>query len=63
MACSKVIHGQCSRCGRVGESHFQDPRLKDRSKPHRQPGVDTFFSKRKKGFPSAAQLRLFSAKV
>jgi len=58
MACSKVMHGNCSRCGKVGPAHFKKPGLADCEDSERKQILDAFFQAkaRRKGFPTKAQL-------
>ena len=36
LACSKVIHGECSRCGKVGQSHFANARARNEKDRERE---------------------------
>ena len=62
MACSKVMHGNCSRCGVVGESHFTRGSTASRErteKEERRALRAEFFKKKKSYTPSKAQIRMF----
>ncbi len=66
MACSKVIHGQCSRCGKVGANHFSPgtgARVRDKTDWERErvQSVHAFFKAKRKRFPTQAQLRMFDS--
>ncbi len=59
MACSKESHGKCSRCGRVGKTHFTKPRPENSEEQERKQIVHAFFQE-KRTYPKAkAQLRMF----
>ncbi len=60
MACSKVMYGNCSRCGKVGASHFGREGPPNSEEQERKQIQHAFFAakKAKKSFPTAAQLRM-----
>jgi len=58
MACSRIMHGNCSRCGKVGATHFAKPRAANSEEQERKQIQHAFFQKRQRFVPSKAQLRL-----
>jgi len=58
MACSKVMHGNCSRCGKVPASHFAKPRIPNSPEQERKQVKHAFFQKKgRSAFPTKAQLK------
>ena len=56
MSCSKVMHGDCSRCGKVGQNHFKRAWIAYSEEQERKQIQHAFFQAKKK-FPTKAQLR------
>jgi len=61
MACSKVRHGTCSRCGKVGESHFRRGEASPlpRTAAQERRALQAEFFKKKARRPLKGQRHLF----
>ncbi len=64
MACSRVIHGECSRCGKVPASHFarakpEGVRNEEDWERERIKSVHAFFQAKRAYRPTKAQLRMY----
>jgi len=62
MACSRVIYGTCSRCGKVSKTHFGVKGPENSEKQERQQIQHAFFQKKAKWPTSKAQLRMLDAR-
>ncbi len=57
MSCSRVMYGQCSRCGTVGKTHFERARRQNSEEQERKQIQHTFFSAKRKYITAPAQLK------
>ena len=61
MSCSRIMYGQCSRCGAVSKTHFERGWAPNSQEQERKQIQHAFFQKKTKFSTPKAQLRMFHA--